>query len=179
MNILYITLKKRFLYTLIASLIFVLTYYIGSIAPLNEEYSSILREEFKNIIQNINYLSIFLNNFRITLGMFIPGIGAVIGLYAAYNTGLVYQSFAQTSPQLASIPSLLILLTPFGILEIFSYSLAISQSIILLKAIINKKLDKNLLYSTLIQVGMVALILFIAAIIEYYMIKELGGINIT
>lgn len=171
---LYIPLKRRLLYILISSLSFTVAYYIGSITPLDQDNAEMIREEFGKIIENIDIFAIFFNNIRIALGMFIPGIGIAIGLFAAYMTGTVFNAFAITSPALAEIPSLLILLTPFGILEIFSYGLAISQSFLLIRAIIGKRLDRSIIYSTLVQICIVGSILFVAAVIEYYMIKELA-----
>ncbi len=174
MKIWYIDFKKRMLYLLIGSLIFTLVYYIGSINNLSEEDANMIREEFSQFAKGIDSLGIFFNNFRIAAGMFIPVLGVALGLFAAFMTGTVFKAFTLTSPELANIPSLTILLTPFGIMEIFSYGLAMSQSVILFKAIIDRRVNRDLLYSTLIQLGIVAIILFIASIIEYYMIKELA-----
>ncbi len=166
------------LYLLIASSIFIIVYYIGSISELSDEDASMIRKQFSELVKNIDNNAIFFNNFGIAAGMFIPIIGVVLGLFAAYMTGTVFKAFTLTSPELAKMSSLFILLTPFGIMEIFSYGLAISQSVILSRAILTKKFDKRLLFSTLIQLVMVAAILFVAAIIEYYMIKALIGENI-
>ncbi len=158
----------------IASLIFVITYYIGSMNSLSEEDANTIREEFSEFAQGIDNFGIFLNNFRIAVGMFIPAVGVILGLFAAYMTGTVFKAFTMTVPELANIPSLAILLTPFGIMEIFSYGMAMSQSVILLRSIINRSFNRELIYSTLIQIGIVTIILFAASIIEYYMIKNLA-----
>ncbi len=174
MKIWYINFKKRMSYLLIASLTFILVYYIGSINSLSEEDANTIREEFSEFAKGIDSISIFLNNFRIAAGMFIPVLGVALGLFAAFMTGTVFKAFTLTSPELANIPSIAILFTPFGIMEIFSYGLAMSQSVILFKAIIDRRLNRELIYSTLIQLGIVTVILLTAAIIEYYMIKNLA-----
>ncbi|GIU72379.1 MAG: hypothetical protein KatS3mg003_1858 [Candidatus Nitrosocaldaceae archaeon] len=174
----YSGFKRRMLYLLIASLTFTLLYYIGSISDISEEDANMIREQFSELARNIDSIGIFLNNFRIAAGMFIPVLGVALGLFAAFMTGTVFKAFTLTNPELANIPSLAILLTPFGIMEIFSYGLAMSQSVILFKAIIDKRINKDLIYSTLIQLGIVAIILFAAAVIEYYMIKSITDADI-
>lgn len=174
MRIWYVNFKKRMLYILLASLIFIFAYYIGSISNLSEEDASTIKEEFLKLAKGIDSFGIFLNNFRIASAMFIPALGVAVGLFAAFMTGTVFKAFTLTSPELANIPSISILLTPFGIMEVFSYGLAMSQSAIFFKAIIDKRVNKELIYSTLIQFGIVTLILFIAAVIEYYMIKSIA-----
>ncbi len=174
MKIWYIGFKRRMVYLLITSLVFVIIYYIGASTNLSYEDAQFLREEFEKQVKGIDQNGIFLNNFRISLIMFIPALGIIIGLFTAYMTGTVFKAFTLTFPQLESIHPLLILITPFGIMEIFSYGLAISQSVILIKAILDKRVNKELIYSTGIQLGIVAVILYIAAVIEYYMIKSIN-----
>lgn len=173
LRIWYIGFKRRMVYLLISSLIFIIIYYIGASTNLSDDDAKLLKEEFEKQIKGIDYNGIFLNNFRASVLMFIPALGVIIGLFTAYMTGAVFKAFTLTLPQLANINPLLILITPFGIMEIFSYGLSISQSVILIRAIVNKRINKELIYSTFIQVGIVALILFIAAVIEYYMLKSL------
>lgn len=167
----YLNTKRRMLYILIASVAFIISYYIGSISPLNQEDANDIKKQFEEFAKDIDSIGIFLNNFRIASSMFIPAFGIAVGLFSAYMTGTVFKAFALTNPELSNIPSLLVLVTPFAIMEIFSYGLAMSQSWILLKALISRSFNKRLAYSTIIQFSMVALILFIAAIIEYVMIE--------
>jgi hypothetical protein len=77
----------------------------------------------------------------------------------------------QTTPQLAGVPPLAILATPFGVMEMFSYGIAMSQSGILINAIIRKHNLKLMLKPALIELGIVAVVLFAGAYIEFAMIE--------
>jgi hypothetical protein len=84
---------------------------------------------------------------------------------------------AQTSPALSNISPLIVFLTPFGILEIIAYGIAISRSGILSYQLIKdttKEIHGEISYLTIIEIGIVVTILFIVAIIEWQMIRILG-----
>lgn len=110
--------------------------------------------------------------------MFIPGFGIVLGMLSAFSTGLVFNALSSISPALSNISPLVVFLTPFGILEIIAYGIAISRSGILSYQLIK---DTNRRGSwrkydipTIIEIGIVVVILFIAAIIEWRIIHTLG-----
>jgi uncharacterized membrane protein SpoIIM required for sporulation len=111
--------------------------------------------------------------------MFIPAIGVVFGLFSGFSTGTVFSALTNLSPALKGISPLLILITPFGILEIFSYGLAMSRSGMLIYQLIKKKPWREYVIPTLIELGIVAVVLFVAALIEWQMIEQLGGIKAT
>jgi hypothetical protein len=64
-------------------------------------------------------------------------------------------------------------LTPFGILELISYGLAISRGGILFFELIKKKFTKKSLFYLLIEVSLVSGMLFVGAIIEWMMIENI------
>jgi len=68
---------------------------------------------------------------------------------------------------------LVIFLTPFGILELAAYGLAISRSCILFFEILKKKFTKKSLFYLLIEVALVSGMLFVGAIIEWMMIENI------
>lgn len=109
--------------------------------------------------------------------MFIPGIGILFGLFSGYSTGLVFSAIIQTSHNQNQISALLVLLTPFGIMEMFCYGLAISRSSLLLISLIKKHNILKQLKFILIEVAIVIGVLFFAAAIEWYFINLYGGIN--
>src|SRR5919197_3340872 len=87
----------------------------------------------------IDQNGIFINNIKVALGMFIPAVGTAIGISSGFSTGMVFSAVAKTSPILNNIPPLIILFTPFGIMEVFAYGLAISRSGMLIYQIVKKK----------------------------------------
>jgi uncharacterized membrane protein SpoIIM required for sporulation len=164
--------KLRALYTTLGIIAFLILYWTGTQIKLDYDSSIKLKEEFMKKIQGLNYIGIFANNLIISIMMFIPGIGILFGLFSGYSTGTVFSAIAQTSQATTDqISPLVILLTPFGIMEIFSYGLAISRSSLLLVSLIKKDhISKQLKY-TLIEIMIVIVILFLAALIEWHFIS--------
>jgi hypothetical protein len=166
--------KRRFAYIAIGAIVFSIVYSAGAESTMSDEDAKSLKEEFGKAVEDIDAFGIFLNNFRIAAAMFIPALGVIIGVISAYSTGLVFRALAETMPQIAEVPPLIILVTPFGIMELFSYGTAMSQSAILLHTMLRRRSLKPLIIPTMIQIGIVAAVLFIGAIIEYYMIEAFG-----
>jgi uncharacterized membrane protein SpoIIM required for sporulation len=137
-----------------------------------------IKTHFQQQIKGINQYGIFANNLKVALGMFIPGFGIALGGFSAFSTGLVFNAIAQTSPALSSMSPLIVFLTPFGILEIIAYGIAISRSGILCYQLIKDTNKRNTwrkyVIPTIIEIGIVVTILFIGAIIEWQMISTLG-----
>jgi uncharacterized membrane protein SpoIIM required for sporulation len=172
--------KLRLLYVTLGIIAFLILYWTGTQTKLDYSSSIKLKEEFMRKIQDLNYIGIFTNNLAISIIMFIPGIGILFGLFSGYSTGTVFSAIAQTSQSTASqISPLFILLTPFGIMEIFSYGLAISRSSLLLLSLIKKENVLKQFKYTLIEVIIVTLILFFAALIEWHFISLFDGLDTT
>jgi hypothetical protein len=179
-------IKRRLLYIGIGAAVFLAAYSIGAALPLSEDEAQEVRDQFADQIEGIDEYGIFLNNFRISMLMFIPAIGAGFGSFTGFATGTVFSAIAAQSPVLTSVPSILIFLTPFGIMELFVYALAMSRSGILIVRIAKDKpwrpdqrrlFLQDTLKPTLIEIGIAAAVLFAAAIIEWEIIQLLGGLG--
>jgi uncharacterized membrane protein SpoIIM required for sporulation len=103
--------------------------------------------------------------------MFLPGIGALFGIFSGYSTGTIFSAITYDSASHNYISPLVILLTPFGMMEVFCYGLAISRSFILLFSLIKKENLAKQLKSILIEIGIILVILLLAAIIEWHFIS--------
>lgn len=171
-SIWYMSKKRRFVFIAIAAAVFAGVYSAGAASTMNDEEAQNLKDMFGEQVKGIDAFGIFLNNFRIAAAMFIPAFGIFVGMFSAYSTGLVFKALAQTTPQIANLPPLIILATPFGMMEVISYGIAMSQSAILVNAIVRKRSLKPMLIPTMIQLGIVAALLFAGAFVEFYMIKE-------
>jgi len=167
-----ITFKKRLVFFFIAMLFFLSIFYLGFSFKMDESFSKELSKNFINQISDIDEFGIFLNNLKIALVMFIPVIGLVMGTISGFSTGLVINSIMNMSDVTYSNP-LVIFLTPFGILELASYGLAISRGCILLFEILKKKFTKKSLFYLLIELALVSGMLFVGAIIEWMMIENI------
>ena len=164
--------RRRFAFIAMAAVVFVATYSAGAATKMTGEEAKTLKEEFEKQVEGVDAIGIFLNNIRIAALMFIPGFGVGLGIFAAFSTGLVFSALAQTTPEIANLPPLIILATPFGIMEVFSYGMAMSQSGILINQILRKRSLKPWLVPTMIQLGIVVAVLLTAAFIEFYMIEQ-------
>ena len=152
--------------------IFTGLFQLGSMSTVSEEESLLFMEEFEKLVLDIDAFGIFIHNTTIALPMFIPGFGIFWGLFSSWSTGYAFAAIVISMPEIANISPLSILfLSPFGLMEIFSYSLAISRSFILIKAIITKTSLSQFIKPTIIEIGVVIVLLLVGGYVEFYMIE--------
>jgi hypothetical protein len=176
------------LYLGIGAAVFLAAYSGGAAFPLSDEDAAMVRDQFADQIEGIDQYGIFFNNMKLSLAMFIPAAGAGTGVFVGFATGTVYSAIAEQTPSLANIPPLLIFVTPFGIMELFVYAMAMSRSGILIVRIVKDKpwrsdqrrpFYQDTLKPTFIEIGIAAAVLLAAAIIEWELIELLGGLDST
>ena len=159
--------------------IFSASFAIGAEIQVSEEDSAILLEELDELIADIDAVGIFVHNASLSLPMFIPGFGVAWGLFSAYSTGFAYSAIAATNAEVAQLNPLAVLLTPFGLMEVGAYSIAMSRSTLLAKDVIRKNWNRikndKLLIS--IEIGVVVALLLIGGIVEMWMIETAQGIT--
>ncbi|MCS5528120.1 MAG: stage II sporulation protein M [Nitrosopumilus sp.] len=164
--------KIRIITFFIFLVIFTIIFQLGTMSTVSEEEASIFMEEFEKLVLDIDAFGIFVHNTTIALPMFIPGFGIVWGLFSAWSTGYAFAAIVTSMPEIADISPLSILfLSPFGLMEIFAYSLGISRSFILIKAIITKTNLSQFIKPTSIEIGIVTILLLIGGYVEFYMIE--------
>jgi len=171
--------RWRFVFFVFGMIVFIITYSVGAtLVNINPNQAGFIKTHFQEQIKGINQYGIFANNVRVALGMFIPGLGIALGTFSAFSTGLVFNALSTISPALSNISPLIVFLTPFGILEIIAYGIAISRSGILSYQLIKDTNRRNSWHKyvipTVIEIGIVVIILFIAAMVEWQMIRTLG-----
>ena len=152
--------------------IFAATYQIGSMTTVSQEEADVFMSEFEELVMDIDGFGIFTHNTTIALPMFIPGFGIAWGLFSAWSTGFAFAAITTTAPILEKVPPLAILfLSPFGLMELTAYSLGISRSFILIRAI-TKKVDlKTFIKPTSIEIAIVVGLLLAGGYLEIYMIE--------
>lgn len=165
-------IKLRLLYLVIGIVVFVIAYFIGAGTDIGKNETENLRDQFNKQVKDIDQNGIFVNNLRISLGMFIPVLGMGLGIFSGFSTGLMFNVIAESSPLLNNISPLLILVTPFGVMEVFAYGLAMSRSGMLTYQIIKKKQWRECIIPTIIEIGIVITILLIGATIEWQIITQ-------
>ncbi|MEM1580109.1 MAG: hypothetical protein QXE61_01210 [Nitrososphaerota archaeon] len=155
--------------SIITIILFILLYFSSTI-PISEEEAKILMEEAKKILsEKYGVLDIFIHNFMIALLMFLPIIGIIIGGYAIYTTGKLIGVLANTYGIPSSILIISTIITLYGLIEFLAYGIAFSENIFLTKSIISRRLKREGKL-TIISIALTALLLLIAATIEYALI---------
>ena len=164
--------KNRIILFLIFLAIFTIIFQLGSMSTVSQEEADLFMEEFEKLVLDIDAFGIFVHNTTIALPMFIPGFGIFWGLFSSWSTGYAFAAIATSVPEIANISPLTILfLTPFGLMEISAYSLGISRSFILIKAIFKKTNLFQFIKPTIIEIGIVITLLLAGGYIEFYMIE--------
>lgn len=174
-------LKRRILVFFVFMAVFSAAFTLGTIMEVSEEDASLFVDEFDKLLSTLqdgNFaFEIFAHNTQIALPMFIPGFGVGWGVFSAFSTGFAFAALATMEPALLGVPPLaLIFATPFGLMEIAAYSIAMSRSFLLIVAIFKKTPVKLQAKPALAEIGMVVGLLFAGGIIEAYMIETLSGL---
>ena len=171
--------KIRIITFFVFLVIFTIIFQLGSMSTVSEEEASLFMEEFEKLVSDIDGFGIFVHNTTIALPMFIPGFGIVWGLFSAWSTGYAFASIVTMMPEIADISPLSVLfLSPFGLMEIFAYSLGISRSFILIKAVITKTNLSQFIKPTIVEIGIVVVLLLVGGYVEFYMIELVQNENI-
>jgi hypothetical protein len=154
--------------------IFSVSFAVGAEIQVSEEESNILLEEFEALIEDIDAVGIFVHNVSLALPMFIPGLGVAWGAFSAFSTGMAFSVLQDAHPALENIPALtVIFMTPFGLMEIAAYSIAMSRSYILVHKIIKKIPIRGDIRVTIIEVGILVGLLLAGGFIEYFLIENI------
>ena len=167
------TKKRRFGFVLIFVLLFSITFQVGTLFEVSEEDAQLLLDQFEEIAKDIDGFGIFTHNLMINGLMFIPGFGVVWGMITSFQTGLAFSAFASVEPMLENFPPLaLLFLTPFGLMEVFAYGIAMSRSYLIVKKLVKRDDSlKSDIKPILIEIGIVVALLFAGGILEAYMIE--------
>jgi len=172
--ILPFNIRQRVIYVALGIVAFLIAYSVGAAVHMGKQQTEDLRRHFAEQIKGIDQNGIFINNARIALGMFVPAAGIGLGVISGFYTGMIFTAIAATSA-LNNVPPLVILITPFGIMEVFAYGIAISRSGIFIYQLVKKKSWREYAIPILIEIGIVILILLAGAVIEWQIITQFKG----
>lgn len=160
---------------------------IGSLVPLSPQFAKEINDSINQTrnqgLENGTLApSILLNNFGLCLAMFIPLVGAFLGLFIMFNTGLAFSAAIQvqsttavSTPLDISPTTAVIALLVFGLvflLEYVSYSIGMAESIWLFQRLRQRKWGE--LKNAAILIVIVAVLLIVGAIVETWLISTIG-----
>ena len=154
--------------------IFSASFAVGAEVQVSEEESAIILEQFETLILEIDAVGIFVHNTTLALPMFIPGFGIAWGAFAAFSTGMAFSVLQGANPMLENIPSLTVLfMSPFGLMEIAAYSIAMSRSYMIVHKMI-KRMPIRPDYRVIgLEIGILIGLLLTGGFVEYYFIESI------
>ena len=159
--------------------LFTIVYAVGTESMVTEAEAEEILAYFEGIIAEVDAMLIFTHNLTIALIMFIPGVGMVWGFFSAWTTGFAFAALEFSNPQLGEISPLAVFLTPFGMMELTAYAIAMSRSFLLTQQIIKKTSIFTNKKIILIEIGIVIGLLLIGGVIENEMIKTAMEVEAT
>ena len=152
--------------------IYSLSFQIGATSEVNPQEANDFVQDFLSATQDSDGLAFFVNNVSVSLQMFVPGIGAILGIYSGWSTGFGFAAIATMAPGLADIEPLTILYySPYGVMELVAYSIAMSRSFLVVYSLVKKVNPISLIKPSLIEIGIVIGLLVIAGYLEEYLIQ--------
>ena len=103
--------------------------------------------------------------------------GLAIGPTPLNTTGQVLNAFSVDNPALKRISPLSLLISPFALLEIFAYAIGMSRSGMLVYYLIRERKTlkqswKKIIIPTIIEIGIVIVILFIGSVVEWQVLAQ-------
>jgi hypothetical protein len=168
--------KKIYLIIAVFVVAFMVTV-IGSFVPISAQdaytISNNLNQTLNENRANNNLVTyILLNNFSICLLMFIPIVGAALGMFILFDTGVALNAIASTQgyPIWLGLASLVV--TPVFWLEFAAYSIAMAESIWLFRRLTQKRWYE--LGWTGMSIVICLGLLDIGAVVETWLITVLG-----
>jgi uncharacterized membrane protein SpoIIM required for sporulation len=167
--------KRRIGHMLIGMTLFAGAYAIVAEIPVEKEFAEQLVAQFEELIDGIDAIGITIHNLTIALVMFIPGVGVGLGIFIGAETGMAFSAMKTLMPALEPFPPLaLLLVTPFGIMELVAYGMAMSRSYLIVKHRTKAKL-KLQIRPIIIEIIIVSVLLLVAGQIEQVMIDMVAA----
>jgi len=146
---------------------------MGSAVPLERDEAKQMLEEARKILpQKPSTDAIFLNNFRASLLMTIPGIGIVLAGIILYNTGVVFAATGVTTNIYGPLLMLVVAITPFFWFEFLAYAAGVTQSLLLMKGILKKNIKQEI-KRTAYVIAIIAIFLVLGAAVEVIFIERI------
>lgn len=160
---------KLFLVCLVG---FTVALQVGSLIPVDPVEAKAFISGLEAQIKGIDSVGIFIHNTSIALLMFVPFGGALWGIVTASQTGLAYSALITVQPSMSIMPAVgLLFLSPFGIMELVAYSIAMSRSLIVGHRLLKRQFTRLEAKHLVIDIGILIGLLLAGAFIEHILIQ--------
>lgn len=161
--------------SLLATLILFILLGVSSLIPMSGREAEEMLEQAKQIIgEKITPIDIWLNNMVAALITYIPFIGVGIAGFIIFQTGRLFGALATLYGINSIMLILLAIATIYGLVEFIAYGTAFTESILLSYSIVKRSVRSEVKW-LLVSMGIVALLLLAAALMESALITFLGG----
>lgn len=161
-------IRWRVVYLAAAMAFFVIVYYAGATFHMSPQEARTVLQQIATKNRQLDQIAIFVNNVKPALGMFVPAFGVGLGIYSAFSTGTVFNAASVIYPLLKGVSPLAAFYTPFAVMEVFSYGLAMSRSGMLVYQFIKKRSAwREFAVQTGIEIAIVVVILLIGSVVEW------------
>jgi hypothetical protein len=168
--------RRKRIYTILAVFIVsIIVTVVGSFVPVSAQDAQQINNDLNSTITTMQAQGtltqyIFGNNFLITLLMFVPVIGPVLGLFIMFNTGNVVGAIAISGGYPPILALIALVITPVFWLEFAAYSTAMAESVWLFRRLLQGRGLRELKTMS-IFVTICAVILAVGAIVETALIS--------
>ncbi|MEM0381890.1 MAG: hypothetical protein QXQ48_04965 [Nitrososphaerota archaeon] len=163
--------KKRIVLTMIISAALYGILVLGSQAELTPAEAEQLSNQLEQLATGIDSpFFIFMNNFALSLLMAIPFAGPFIAGWIVYETGRYFSAMGIVSEINPTLLVMLPIFLVYGLLEFIGYGGMVAGSIIMSYKILKRQFRVEVKYY-LLTLLLFAVVILVAALIEYYIIK--------
>ncbi|MEM2095768.1 MAG: hypothetical protein QXX19_06135 [Candidatus Caldarchaeum sp.] len=162
---------SRFLSALAATAVLIILLAAGALTPIPLPDAQNMVESFEEMVAGLTAspAGIFVNNLIASLLMIIPAVGIALAAFIVYNTGLVIGAVSTTSNIPVGLSLLIPFLTFYGFVEMLAYGFAVSESFFLTSAVVKRRFMSEVRVVPYV-IGVVVLLLGVAAVIEWLLI---------
>ena len=167
--------RKRIFSAIMVFIIAVAITAIGSLIPVSLQQANQVSNDLNQTVTTLSNNGVLLqfifgNNFLISLLMFVPILGPLMGFLIMFNTGTVIGAIATSGGYSPALALASLFLTPIAWLEFAAYSTAISESVWLLWRFMHR-LTLRELRNTSFLISICAVLLAVGAVVETALIS--------
>jgi hypothetical protein len=169
--------RKYIICFIVAFALLVISTILGTLVGYSTSYVSANQtvSEVHARFETVSIASIFINNFTIAVISFIPVYGVLFVLLVSFNTGYTLGCIGLVAGKSMPYVFSVYFLDVIFVVEYVSYSLALAESMYLVYLAIKEGKSEfidRLRYNTWKLVLLVALLLFVGAVLEWLIIAS-------